>query len=88
MWGLQAVAFPLCRLCAVVPTAVEVEADDDQRAQDKRYWFNRQKKRGTAADIEFRELNHRVLPQFERAPLCPSIDPPRLRAGPQGPRYR
>ena len=105
---------------------------DDQKAKDKRYWFNRQnngicnycghryqydqlemehmipkelggpdnrrnmqlacqtcnQKKGTSTDIEFRELNKRLIPLGERTPSTKPVDPSKLKSGTQGARYR
>ena len=105
---------------------------DDQKAKDKRFWFNRQdngicnycghryrydqlemehmipkelggpdhrrniqltcqscnRKKGTSTDIEFRELNKRLIPMEERTPPTTPVDPGKLRSGTRGNRYR
>ena len=105
---------------------------DDQKAKDKRYWFNHQdngicnycghrylydqldmehiipkelggpdhrrnmqlacrscnQKKGTSTDIEFREINKRLIPLEERTPPRPPVEPSKLKSGTQGARYR
>lgn len=114
------------------PRYERVQDEDDPKAEDKRYWFNRQNngvcnycgnrqpysdlqmehliprdlggpdhwrntqlacrscnlRKGTATDLEFREINRGLLPQQERTPANPPIDSNLLREGIHGHRYR
>ena len=45
-------------------------------------------RKGTATDLEFREINRDLLPQQERTPANPPIDPSALRDGIHGHRYQ
>ena len=108
------------------------DGEDDQKAKDKRYWFNRQdngvcnycgnryhydqlemehmipkelggpdhrrnmqlackpcnEKKGTSTDIEFRQLNAKLIPLEERTPAARPVAPEKMKPGTQGQRYR